>query len=60
MSKNFLKSKTFWYGALNIIAGVVFYFQGVISGAELFTFNGLFVIVLRALTEKPITIGRGS
>jgi hypothetical protein len=52
--KNFIISKTVWFGILNLIVAVALYFQGIVGGAELFTLNGLLVIVLRALTNQPI------
>jgi hypothetical protein len=54
--KNFIVSKTVWFGILNLVVAVALYFQGVLTGAEVLTLNGLLIIILRALTKEPITL----
>jgi hypothetical protein len=54
--KQFIFSKTVWFGIINLAIAVLLYFQGVVTEAEIFTINGLLVIILRALTNQPITL----
>ena len=65
MSKEFYRSKTFWFGVLSVLVGVagLFGFADFVPGDEtvqiLEVINGIVVIVLRFLTNQGITLRNG-
>ena len=60
MSKDFYRSKTFWFGALSVLVGVagLFGFADFVPGDEtvqiMEVINGIVVIALRFLTNQGI------
>lgn len=65
MSKEFYRSKTFWFGVLSVVVGVagLFGYADFVPGDEtvqiLEVINGIVVIVLRFLTNQGITLRNG-
>ena len=60
MTKDFYRSKTFWFGALSVLVGVagLFGFADFVPGDEtvqiMEVINGIVVIALRFLTNQGI------
>lgn len=55
-SKSILKSKTFWLGVLNVLAGIIAYLQGELQAGAGLTLNGVAIVVLRLVTNQAVTI----
>ena len=55
-SKPFYKSKLFWLGVLNVLIGVLQYCSGQIDSGAAITLNGIVIVILRAYTNRAVTI----
>ncbi len=54
MKKRFYKSKIFWGGVSSLLMSLYFYYSGNIPEAITSLTTGLFIIVSRVTTDKPL------
>lgn len=54
--KEFWKSKTFWFGALQLLLAVGQYAQDEITQGATLTLTGLTTVILRFLTKEEVTL----
>jgi len=52
--KTWYKSKTIWFGILQLVAAIALYFAGAIQTGEAFSLTGILTIMLRTLTNSSI------
>jgi hypothetical protein len=53
--KAFFKSKTFWYGVVSLLLGILNYIDGYFNNGTALTLNGFIVILLRWISTQPIS-----
>lgn len=58
MDKNFLHSKTFWAGIIELVIGILLYVQGQLTAGGALSLFAILQIVLRFVTDGKIVLGK--